>query len=190
MDECPCSPGNPSDAGNAFPYDPAKSLGWDKFETVHNVQALGRLPEPLDSHSLQLFAFAINPADNLPVDIARFSVPSSPNGFTVSSRFHSTYVPNQFTYNTGNGSETIQVNSRALSIVIQYSSFTLVFTGCMFITNWVFALASLCITLSAMKKGRVTWPALALNSTMVLVVHSIRKLYLCPLPFGTILGVV
>ena len=189
MDEYPCSRGNLSDAGNAFPFDLAKSLGLGGFETVHDVQASGRFPEPLDSYSLQLFAFAINPADNLPVDI-RFSVPNSPNGFTVSSHFHRTYIPNRFTYDTGNGSETIQVNSRALSIVIQYSAFALVFTGCMFATNWIFTLASLYITFSAVKKGQVTWHAFALNSTMILVVHSIRKLYLCPLPFGMVLGVV
>lgn len=186
----PCSRGNSSDAGNAFQYDPTKSLGLDKFETVHGVQALGRFPDPLDSYTIQLFAFATSPADNSPVDIAQFSVPSSANGFTISSYFHSTYVPNRFTYNTGNGSETIQVNSRTLSIVIRYSAFTLVLTGCMFITNWVLTLASLCITFSAVKKGRVTWSAFVLSSTMVLIVRSIRKLYLCPLPFGMFLGVV
>lgn len=179
-----------SDTGNAISYNPTKSLGLDKFETVHEMRASGRFPEPLDSYTFQLFAFAINPADNLSVDIAQFSVPSSPNGFIVSSPVHEADVTNQFTYDAGNGSEMIQVKSRALTITIQYSAFTLALTACMSVANWALTLASLCITLSAIKKGRVTWSAFILHNTMTLVILSIRKLYLCPPPFGVFLGVV
>jgi hypothetical protein len=185
-----CSRGNPSDAGNTFSYDPTRSLGSDKFETVHELRGSGRFPEPLDSYTLQLFAFAINPADNLSVDITQFSVTGSPNSFTVSSSSHGAGITNQFAYDTGNGAEIMQVRSRALTITIQYSAFTLALTVCMFIANWVLTLASLCITLSAIKRGRVTWSAFVLHSTMALVVLFIRNLYPCPPPFGVFLGVV
>jgi len=177
-----------SDAGNAFSYDPAKSMGIDKFETVHGMQALGRFPEQLDSYTLQLFAFAINPASNLSVDIIQFSVPGSPNGFTLSS--DATDVMKELEYDTGNDSEITRVRSRALTITLRYSTFTLVLTACMFIANWVLTIASLCITSYAMKTGGVTWSALILHNTMALVIPSIRKLYFFPPPFGVFLGVV
>lgn len=177
-----------SDTGNTFTYEPTKSLGLDKFETVHKMQALGRFLKPLDSYSVQLFAFGINPVNNLSVDIAQFPAPTAPTGFTVSS--HYADVMDKFTYDTGNGSEITRVKSRALTLTIRYSAFALALTTCMFATNWALTLASLCITFSTMKKGRITWSAFALHSTMALVVPSIRRLYLCPLPFGAFLGVV
>ena len=169
-------------------YDPTKSLGLEKFETVHEMRASERFRGPLDPYTFQLFAFAINPADNLSIDIAQFSVPGSPNGFTVSS--HEADVTNQFMYGAGSGSEIMQAKSRALTITIQYSAFTLALTACMFIANWALTLASLSITFSAIKRGRVTWSAFMLHNTMAFVILSIRKLYLCPPPFGVFLGVV
>ena len=177
-----------SDTGNTFAYEPIKSLGLDKFETVHKMQASGRFLKPLDSYSVQLFAFGINPVNNLSVDIVQFSAPTAPNVFTVSS--HYVDVMDKFTYDTSNGSEVTQVKSRALTLTIRYSVFALALTTCMFAANWTLTLASLCITFSTMKKGRMTWSAFALHSTMAFVVPTIRKLYLCPLPFGAFLGVV
>jgi len=57
----------------------------------------------------------------------------------------------------------------------------------MFATNWALSLASLYIVLSAMKKGKTVWPAFLLHGAIVLVIPSIRKLYLCPVPFGMFL---
>ena len=171
-------------------HDPTKSLGLDKFRTVHEMRASGHFPKPLDSYTLQIFAFAINPTNNLSVDIAQFSVPDSPNGFTVSSSSHEVDTTNHFTYDAGNGSGIMQVKPRALTITIQYSAFTLALTACMFVANWALTLASLCITFSAIRKGRVTWSAFMLHNTMALVILSIRKLYLYPQPFSVFLGVV
>lgn len=157
---------------------------------MHEIQASGRFPEPLDSYTLQLSAFVINPADNLSVDITQFSVPGSHNGFSISSSCRDADITSQFRYSTDNGSDMMQVTSRALAIAIQHSAFTLALTACMFVANWVLTLASLYIAFSAMKKGRVTWSAFILHSTMALVIPSIRKLYLCPPPFGVFLGAV
>ena len=184
-----CSRGNSSsDTGNALLYDPTKSPGLDKFKTVHEMRASGHFPNPLDSYTLQIFAVAINPANNLSVNIAQFSVPDSSNGFTVSSSSHEVDVTNQFVHDVGNGSEIMQVKPRTLTITIQYSAFTLALTACMFIANWALTLASLCITFSAIRKGRVTWSAFMLHNTMALVILSIRKLCLYPQPFGVFLG--
>lgn len=162
----------------------------DKFETLHELRPSGHFPDPFDSYTFQVFALAINPADNLSVDIAQISVPGSPNGFIVSSSSHEADAPNRFMYDAGDGSEIIQVRPRALTITIQYSAFTLAFTMCTFVANWALALASLYITLSAIKKGRVTWSAFILHNTMLLVILSIKKLSTWPQPFGVFLGVV
>lgn len=162
----------------------------DKFETLHELRPSGHFPEPFDSYTLHLSALAINPADNLSVDIAQFSVPGSPNGFTISSSSHEADVTNRFMYDAGDGSEIIQVRPRALTITIQYSAFTLALTMCTFVANWALTLGSLHITLSAIKKGQVTWPAFILHNTMLLVILSIRKLSTWPQPFGVFLGVV
>lgn len=157
---------------------------------MHELRPSGHFPEPFDSYTLQVFALAINPADNLSVDIAQFSVPDSPNGFIVSSFSHEAELTDRFTYDVGDGAEVMQVKPRALTITIQYSAFTLALTVCMFVANWALTLASLYITLSAIKKGRVTWPAFILHNTMLLVILSIRKLSTWPQPFGVFIGVV
>ena len=181
-------PGHPSATGNVFSYDPTKFLGFDRFETEHELHALGRFPVPFDSYTFQAFAFAINPASNQSVDIARFLVPSSPNGFTM--RSNNTEVVKWFTYNTHNGSVTVEVSSCLLTAVIRYSTLTVALTACMFVANWVLTLASLYITFSMVTEGRVTWSVFTLHSMMALVIPSIRGLYLCPSPFGAFLGMV
>jgi len=94
----------------------------------------------------------------------------------------------KFTYDADNGPTTVEIRSRMLTIVIRYSTIALTLTACMFAATWASTLASLYIAYSAMKRGRVTWTAFMLHGTMVLVIPTIRKLYLCPLPFGIFLG--
>ena len=178
----------PSATGNVFSYDPTKFLGFDRFETKHELYPLGRFPAPFDSYTFQAFAFAINPTSNQSVNIARFLVPGSPNGFAICS--NDTEVVRRFTYNTGDGPATVEVKSRLLTAVIRYSTLALALTVCMVIVNWALTLASLYIAFLAMTKGRVTWSTFTLHGTMAMAIPSIRGLYLCPPPFGTFLGVV
>jgi len=178
----------PSATGTIFSYDPAKFLGFDRFEAKHELHASGRLPAPFDSYTFQAFVFAINPFSNQSVDITRFTVPGSPDGFTLRST--DMEVEKQFTYDTCNGPVTVKVKSRLLTVVLRYSTLTLVLTTCMFVANWILTFASLHITISATTGGRVTWSAFVLQGAMALVIPSIRKLYPCPPPFGMYLGVI
>ena len=183
-----CLPGRPSTTGNIFSYDPAKFLGFDRFETEHELHASSRFPVPFDSYTFQAFVFAINPVSNQSVDIAQFTVPSSPDGFTI--YFTDVDVEKRFTYDTGEGSTTVEVKSRLLTVVIRYSALTLTLTTCMFATNWVLTFASMYIAISATTEGSVTWSAFVLHGTMALIIPSIRNLYLCPPPFGVYLGMI
>lgn len=149
---------------------------------------MGRFPVPFDSYTFQAFAFAIDPATNRSVDIARFTVPSSPDGFTLCS--HEMEIKEKLTIDAENGPTTVEIRSRMLTIVIRYSTLALTLTACMFAATWASTLASLYIAYSAMTRGRVTWAAFMLHGAMVLVIPTIRKLYLCPLPFGVFLGAV
>lgn len=181
-------PGHHSATGNIFSYDPANFLGFDRFETEHELHASGHLPVPFDSYTFQVFAFAISRISNQSVGVAQFAVPSSPDGFTLRSA--DMEVEKRLTYDTGDGSMTMEVKLRLLTVVIRYSTLTLVLTTCMFVTNWILTLASLHIVISATTGGRVTWSALVLQGALALVIPSIRKLYLCPPPFGVYFSVI
>ena len=174
--------------GSVFSYDPAKFLGFGRFETEHELHASDHFPVPFDSYTFQAFVFAISPVSNRSVDIARFTVPSSPDGFTVYST--DTGVEKQLTYNTGSGPTTVEVKSRLLTVVIRYSTLTLTLTACMFAANWVLTFGSLYVVFSATTEGRVTWSAFVLHGAVALVILSIRKLYLCPPFFGVYIGVI
>ena len=163
-------------------------MDYNRFAMEHDIHASEHFPVPFDSYNFQAYAFAINPTTNQPVNIVRFSVPDPPSGFIVSSS--ETGTTKQITYATESGPRTVEIKSRMLTIAVRHSTFALALTTCMSVTNWTLTLTSLYITFSAVKKGRVTWPAFMLHSAMVLVIPSIRKLYLCPPPFGVFLGAV
>jgi len=175
-------------AGKVLSYDPTKLMDYNHFATEHDIHASGHFPIPFDSYNFQVYAFAINPATNQSVNVVRFSVPDSPRGFTLSSS--ETEVAKLFTCATEEGPKTVEIKSRMLTIAVRYSTFTLTLTTCMFVVNWTLALASLYTAFSAVTKGSVTWPVFIRHSAMVLVVLSIRKLYLCPPPVGMFLDTV
>jgi len=172
-------------SGNILTNDPAKLLDYNHFETKHNIRPLEQLPVPFDSYIFHAYAFAINPVTNQSVDIVKFSVPDPPSGFTVSSSEIGVAKP--FTYATDDGPGTVEIKPRMLTVAIRYSVFTVALTTCMFVTNWILTLATLYITSSAMARGTVSWLAFMLHNSLVLVIPSIRKLYLCPPPFGMFL---
>jgi len=179
---------DPSLAGRALSYEPTGLMDYNHFATEHDIHALGHFPVPFDSYNFQAYAFAMNPTTNQPVNIMRFSAPDSPSGFAMSSS--ETGTTKLFTYATESGPRTVEIKSRMLTIAVRYSTLTLALTTSMFVANWILTLGSLFITFSAVKKGKVTWPVFMLHSAMVLVIPSIRKLYLCPPPFGKFLGAV
>jgi hypothetical protein len=61
----------------------------------------------------------MDPATNLPVDIARFAIGDSFNDFTTSSR--SMKVTKDFTHDTDSGPKTVEIVAHALEVGISPS---------------------------------------------------------------------
>jgi hypothetical protein len=131
-------------------------------------------------------AFAIDPTTNVSVRIARFAVRNSLDGFTMTSRGRN--VAEAFTYDTGSGTTTVEIEAHALEVEIRRSKLPQALTLCMFATNWVLTIVSTCIAFSAVTKGRVGFAAVILHGSMALAITGIRELYLSPPPFGAFLG--
>jgi len=176
--------GNHSATRKVPPPDPTELTGFNYFETEHELQKSGHFPVPFDSYTFQVTAFAVNPATNQSVDIARFSFLDSPRG-SLNGAEVTTWTLS--THNIDNGSEAVG-NPRTLSVAIRYSNLTLTLTTGMFATTWVLTFASLYVTYSAVTKGMANWAIATLHSTMVLAITHIRNLYLCPPPFGRTIG--
>jgi len=146
------------------------------------------LSEHSGTYTFNAFAFAIDPATNLSLDITRFGILDLLNGFATSSQ--SIVTTKVFTYGADNGSPTIEVAARVLEVEISRSELAQAFTMWMFATNWILTLASAYLTFAAVTKGRVDFTVFILHGSMALAIPSIWKLYIGPPPFGASLDVV
>lgn len=146
-----------------------------------------QLTAPFDDYILNAFVFAIDKATNESVHITRFATADPLNNFVTFSR--DTETTNEFTYETGNGTVTIQAESRALEVRIHRSILAQAFTMCMLLVNWALTVGSLYITLVMLvKRERMSEAVLALPITVVLTIPAIRSLFIGSPPFGILLG--
>jgi hypothetical protein len=153
----------------------------NNFRTEHKLHR-----HSTNSYAFHTFAFAIDPATNVSLGITQFAVGSSLNGFTISSRGRN--VAKAFTYDTGSGATTVEIEARALEVEIRRSILPQALTMSMFTTTWVLTILSAYITFSAVTTGRVGFAAVILHGSVAFAIASIRGLYLSPPPFGAFLG--
>lgn len=145
-----------------------------------------QLTAPFDDYVLNAFVFVIDKATNESVHITRFAAADPLNNFITFSR--DTDTVNEFTYETGNGTVTVQVESRALEIRVHRSVLAQAFTMCMLLVNWALTIGSLYITLVMLVKEKMSEAVLALPITVVLTIPVIRSLFIGSPPFGILLG--
>ena len=146
-----------------------------------------QLHAPFDDYSINAFAFAIDKATNKSVHITRFTTADPLNNFVTFA--HDMDTVNAFTYETGNGTVTIQAESRALEVVIHRSILAQAFTMCMLLVNWALTIGSIYITLVMLvQRERMSEAVLALPITVVLTIPAIRGLFIGSPPFGILLG--
>ena len=146
-----------------------------------------QLTAPFDDYVLNAFAFAIDKATNESVHITRFTAADPLNNFITFAR--DTDTVNEFTYETGNGEVTIQVESRALEVRVHRSVLAQAFTMCMLLVNWALTIGSLYITLVMLvRREKMSEAVLALPITVVLTIPVIRSLFIGSPPFGILLG--
>ena len=140
----------------------------------------------IDPYEFHVFAFAVDPSTNLPIDIAQFTIADSLDGFTITSR--GMEITKDFTYDAGSGSTTVEIVARALEVEVGRSKLIKALNMCMFATNWALTIASAYVVFSAVTKGRVDFMIVILYSSMAMAILSIQKFYINPPPFGTLLG--
>ena len=99
-------------------------------------------------------------------------------------------MTSKFTYDTGNGTVTVDVESRALVLTVSRSVLAQAFTVCLLLVNWALTVGTLYILLAVlMRKEKMKDAVLALPITVMLTIPTIRALFVGAPPFGILLSV-
>lgn len=171
------------------------SLGLDLMIIAHSIRELSSFKtehalhpsaHKTDSCTLHLFAFAIDPSEDLPINIHLFEVPNSLDGFTISSS--SGRAAEEFSYVTAGGLGVVRVESSTLVVEIGRSDSLRALNACILVTSWVLTLGLACITVMGARKGRTDFVVLFLYVSVVLAIGSLQRLLVSPPPFGECIG--
>jgi len=142
---------------------------------------------PFHHYSFNAFAFAVDPTTNHSIHVAVFSVLDALGDFIV--RSHDTADTNEFTYDSGNGLATTEVESRVLRAEITRSAIAKAFTICLFLVNWTLTVGSVYITaLVASRMLEADSVVATLPFSASLTIPMVRSLYVDSQPSGTSIG--
>ena len=148
-----------------------------------------QMAAPFDDYVLNAFVFVIDKATNKSVHITWFAAADPLNNFVTFSRDAET--TNKFTYETGNGTVTVDVESRALVVTISRSVLARSFTMCMLLVNWALTVGTVYVTLVMLvRREKMSDAVLSLPITVVLTIPAIRALFVGSPPFGILLGTI
>jgi len=168
---------------------------WDPpgFTVEHRFDKRGKRDHNEDlmvlfqHYSFTSFVFAIDPTTNHSVHVAMFGVLDTIGDFVI--RSYDAAYPSQFTYDSGNGLVTAEVESRLLRGKITQSSIAKAFAVCLFLVNWMLTIGSVYITAlvgSRMLEANSVVAALPFSAS--LTIPTIRSLYISSPPLGTSIG--
>ena len=168
---------------------------WDppRFTTEHRFDEYGKR-DPTENpmvlfqrYNFNAFVFAIDPATNHSVHIAMFGVLDTIDDFVVRSQ--DTAYTSNFTYDSGNGLVTTEVESRVLRGEITQSAIAKAIAICLFLVNWTLTIGSVYITaLVASRMLEANSVVAALPFSASLTIPTIRSLYISSPPLGTSIG--
>jgi len=163
------------------------------FTMEHQIHRHGewdpiqRLRVPFDHYDFSAFAFAVSPATNHSIDITMFAIADTLGDFVLRSQ--DTPSTNKFTYDSGDGSVTAQVESRLLQVAIEHSAIAKVFAICSSLVIWSLVVGTVYITaLVASGKLEATSVVAPLPLGAPLIIITIRSLYVGPPLFGASIG--
>ena len=140
---------------------------------------------PNDQYSFSAFVFAIDRATNKSIPVVKFAVQSGgPGALSTASTLEMS--SNNFTYDAGNGSTTVAVQSLTIYARIKRPDSALSLTYSMFAINWVLTVFSMITTLVA-SYWEVDIVVTLLPITVILTIPTIRSIYV-DAPFGVYLG--
>ena len=142
---------------------------------------------PFDWYISSVSMFVIEKATNKSVPVVAFAAGDGPENFVVSSVSEPT--KSNFTYDSGTGRTTVEVESSVVWVEARRSQLSQAFTLCLFIVNWALTVGSVYITLLALVGTAKMDPAvLLLPVTLVLTIPTLRSLYVGSPPFGIFIG--
>ena len=142
---------------------------------------------PFRRYNFNAFVFAVDPMTNRSVHIAMFGVLDSLCGFVV--RSHDTTDTSEFTYDSGDGLMTTEVESRVLRVEVTQSVIAKAFAICLFLVNWTLTVGSVYVT--ALVVSRILEASsmvAALPFSTPLTIPMVRSLYVDSPPLGTSIG--
>ena len=154
---------------------------WDppRFTTQHIFDKRGKwdptqdLTVPFQHYSFSAFAFAIDPATNNSVHIVTLGIFDTPGDFII--RSHDAGDVIEFTYDSGNGMMTTEIESRLLRAEITRSAVAKALAICMFIANWALTIGSVYTTaLVAFRRLEANSVVAALPFSALLTIPTIR----------------
>ena len=163
------------------------------FTTAHQFDKYGKwnptedLMVPFEHYEFRAFAFAIDPTTNSSVHIAMFGILDTLANFVICS--HDTADTSKFTYDSGDGLFTTEVESRMLLAEIKRSAIAKAFAVCLFLTNWALTIGSVYTTaLVASGKLEVNSMVTGLPFSALLAIPTIRSLCSGSPPLGVFIG--
>lgn len=169
---------------NKIPVDPTQGPAYiqdlSSFWTVHELHPSAHAA---DSYTFNVLTFAIDPATNTSVNISQFALAKLFGWFAVSS--NDTKATTRFIRHTTVGSMT-KVEPHLLAVEIKRSGWARIFNMCIFATNWILTVGAVHFLWDC-GSGWVTVMAATLRISGVLVIATIRNLYIGTPPFGPFL---
>ena len=163
------------------------------FVTQHSFDERGKwnptkdLMIPFQQYSFNAFAFAIDPTTNRSVPIAMFGVLDILGDFLIRSQ--DAGGMGKFTFNSGNGSVTTEVEARLLRVEITRTAVAKAFAVWMFLTNWTLSVGSVYITaLVVFRRLEANSMVAALPFSALLAIPTIRSLYIDSPPLRVSIG--
>ena len=157
------------------------------FIVDHSLDFDDQAITPFDLYHFDAFMFIIDKATNTSAPIITFLAGEGPDNFAVLSVY--TPTRSNYTYDSGMGPITVEVESAAVDIEVKRSRFAKAFTVCLAIINSALAIASAYITLLVfVRREKMNDSLLVLPVTVVLTIPTLRGLYAGSLPFGIFIG--
>jgi len=117
-------------------WDPPTFTTEHRFNGYGKQDSIERFMVPFHRYSFNAFAFVIDPTTNQLIPITMFSVLDALGDFLICS--HDAADTNEFTYDSGNGLVTAEVEFRVLRAEITRLAIAKTFMICLFLVNWTF----------------------------------------------------
>lgn len=168
-------------------WDPPTLITEHKFDKRGKRDPTKDLMVPFQHYSFNAIAFAIDPTTNHSVHIVTFDVLDTLGDFVIHSR--DAADTDNFTYDSGSGLVTMEVESRLLQAEIKLSAIAKAFVIWLCLANWALSVGSVYITaLVAFRRLETNSVVAVLPFSALLAIPAVRSLYMNSPPFGTPIG--